>query len=270
MQLHELLNSIPAHQKTMIIDSHATTKFVELAQKEANYRLLLGTSPDLMAYETPSESPSGQWIHVGRFTQALVKQLAMHSKVTPLSSILPAVASSLDTTTPGPQRPVFVGNMEGSLLVGSGGLKEVLEAFDFSMRRNYDALALDEVNAGYQNMSRNGFPFLQLNLSYGRAFLEKGQYAAALAALQLADRNHARQAPEALLALGAAQLHNQKYEDAMTSLQEYVGLNIDSAKQLDAALQTMSELKNQRKHALLIGIDLYQEEDISPLRGRRQ
>lgn len=267
MQLHKLLNKIPASQKTMIIDSHATTTFVQLAQKDSNYRLLLGTSPDLMAYEAPSESPSGQWIHVGRFTQALVKQLAMHSKNTPLGSILPAVADSLATMTAEPQRPIYVGNMDRSLLVGSGGVKEILEAFDFSMRRNYDALSLDEVNSGYQSMSRNGFPFLQLNLSFGRAFLEKGQYAAALAALQLADRSHARQAPEALLALGAAQLHNQKYEDAMTSLQEYANLKIDPATQLDVALQTMSELKKQRKHALLIGIDQYQAEETSPLRG---
>lgn len=255
-QLHDLLNGIPSRQKMIIIDSTTTTKFVELARKKARYRLLLATSPDLQVYEGTSD----EGLPVGRFTNALVKQLAQNPTAAPLEGTLEVVANSLARGSQ-PQKPVLVGNMRAGLLTVSAALKDILEGYDFSLRCNYDALSLDEIHRGYARADENSF--LQLHLSYGRAFLEKRQFSDALEALKLAAREHSDQVPEVLLSLGMAHLHNQDYERALTSLRDYASHDVEA----QAPLQTMNKLKDQRKHAVLVGIDQYRAGEIAPLRG---
>ncbi len=50
-ELHQLMQDIPAGRKTLILDTHASERFIELARREGSYALVLASDTAEVAYE---------------------------------------------------------------------------------------------------------------------------------------------------------------------------------------------------------------------------
>ncbi|MGQ7848064.1 caspase family protein [Granulosicoccus sp. 3-233] len=257
-QLHDFANAAADKQAqtTVIVDSHATAGFVVLANRDARYRLMLGTSPEMLAYESLDTDAQV----VGQFTHALVTRLAEHEPTTPLARVLQGVTDAL-IQAPNVQEPIFIDvkeNFSDPLLENADNLDEFLDAHAFSMRQSYADLDVREILDGFDRI-RTGkvCSFPQLELSYGRALLEKKQFHRALEACLGVSVEHGSALPEADLYLSMAKLHTQDYRGARSSLQEYAGSDTAIKENLKVPLEIMQNLGNQCKHALVVGIDRY-------------
>ena len=270
-ELHHLLNHIPTRHQTVIIDADPPDKdFLELVKREASYTLILSASPHQKALEVMAENG----LHHGAFTYALIQQLSRSPLDVTLGRIMGKVVEEVQDQYPR-QTPLLIGSSAQSLFAG---LDYYLTLFDLSLRRNYSALTGDELRQRYADVLEQltTTPFPQLHYSYGRAFLEKGNYIQALHALQTAIQQSKQKYPDFIFALGIAQLRTRLYHDAIASFQQY---QVASQQYLSASdssifpdqlreIETeIAQLKNSRRYALLVGINNYSNPKIPAVQG---
>jgi tetratricopeptide (TPR) repeat protein len=264
-ELHELLNSIPAQRKTVILDTHSTWQFIELVQAQAKYTLFLASSPETQAYEHVAQVGKKQRVPVGLFTYAFTKQLEQAAPDTRQGEIADGVAREVLNIN-AQQRPQFFGRRDRPLFGGEAA-EEPLAAFDLSLRQNFAAFSLPETLARYTVLRHElgDVPFPELHYQFGCAFVEKGAYRDALTALQKALDQRQSPYPDACLQLGIAQLRLQRYQDAQATFRRYLEAVPDARGDMQEPLELIGQLLHDHKYAVLVGIDDYYDRE--PLHG---
>lgn len=253
-EFHDLINLIPASHKTLVLDTHATNQFVALASNHPSYTVFLATSPGKTASESRFED-KGRAFFSGTFTFAFVHELEQASPYTSQGKFYERLVKRMSGMEP-QQEPLWIGNSYKPLFP-TDDPTNCLEFFNFSQRLNYDNLTLEEINSRYDDVQES-FPvsFPQLHCSFGSAFLDKKDYQKALQALQAAVEQ-SQKYPEAVFALGMAQLHTQQHSEVLVTFQRYLELKPEHCDYLQKPLELLEKFRQDRKHALLIGIDEY-------------
>ena len=80
-ELHEMMNKIPAGNKTLILDTHPNNAFIDMAKKNGNYTLLLASDSAEIAYEYHFNS-NGKSLYMGLFTGVCSGALPIEKKYT--------------------------------------------------------------------------------------------------------------------------------------------------------------------------------------------
>lgn len=250
--LHVQVNRIPALSKTLIFDTHATVQFTRLAEGQANYTLFLATRPDQYAYEQTLDEKRT----MGLFTFVLSSQLGQLPLNTSQGEILKKVVEGVQIINPR-QTPLFFGRLDRPLFA-SESYEDWLRFFDFGQRQNFGALTLDELTRQYEDAQASlKVPFPELHYRFGRGFLEKGAHRRAVEALDTAAKQQEPPQPEVILALGIAQLRTQRYDDALRTFERYLQAVPADSDLMREPLELVGQLGQERKHALLVGINTY-------------
>jgi hypothetical protein len=273
-ELHQWMQDIPAGRKTLILDTHASDEFVGLARREGSYALILASDTAEIAYEWHVEV-AGEDVRCGMLTGALYQSLlsADDQMLTYGEWIAAAIgiaegASSDSRVYPQRQTPYFSG-IKSQRVFGPDDLYS--SVFEFSQRRDWPALPLDELTRLYAIFCHAlTVPHPHGHAAFGRAFLTKGADAQAITALQTAVAQAGDAAPANLVTLARAQFHAGQYAAALATLQRYAPLSAPADKAVvDELGGLLDQLAQGRKHALLVGIDQYQSQKVPPLKGAR-
>jgi tetratricopeptide (TPR) repeat protein len=263
-ELDQAIKRIPAANKVLVFDTHATYKFTALAAEQTDYTLLLATSPDKLAYEQPIKSSEDGTKHVGAFTYAFIQQIENSPPDPTAQEIMRGIEAKLEQIQPN-QKPLLFGRKENPLFSSRAESKYYLDLFSLSQRQNYNNRTLEGLSFHYQDIERDLLvPFPQLHYRFGRAFLDKSNYQLAQMALKTALEQRNGCFPEAKVALGIAQLRTQHYSKALNTFKQAEGHYKD---ELREPLALMEQLQQDRKHALLVGIDVYGDSDSYTGRG---
>lgn len=258
-ELHDRLNAIPTPHKLLLIDSNISSSFLDVAQRGGTYGLFLAAHPQQAAFEHLFAGRT-----LGRFTYVLTQEVRRMPVNATLGEIAERVTTAMARIDPH-QVPVFVGDQRQPI-THRKDLRQQLALFEFSLRRNFAAYSLEDIERYDQEAQRSfGAPFQQFYCSLDRAYLEKRAYARAEAVLQMALQQ-AQEYDDALLAIGVAQLRQQKYVDAVRSFQSYRRAT-QPPDHMEESLRLTSALQRSRKHALLVGINRYADKSLARLRG---
>jgi len=260
--LHGALKAIPAGRKTLILDTHPYIPFNKLVEADNDYELLLASDTAELTAEIKIEGERT----VGAFTCGLTRCLSTADPQTLTYGQLIDAALDAMTSLRKRQTPVLLGDREQPLFTA----REIyLRLFGFAQRRNYEAYTLPGLKSRYarfRQLVTAAHPLA--HYSFGRAFLEKGDYVAAAEALQTALAEGARDEASLTLALGRAQFGARLYDQAEVSFQRYAELNQAEAASGASELITPTETLNAgRRHALLVGINDYLDPGVRPVRG---
>ncbi len=259
-QLHNSLNAILGN-KTLILDTHANSNFIDLAHKEGNYTLFLGTSPGLMAYERRVDGK-----RYGFFTYSFVEQLRQLVASVELRHLHELVTNRIQSLG-GKQLPIFIGNSNDYFF---SNRNYFIDFFNFSQRQNYSAFTQEQIEQQYTTALKHlTVPFSEFYYSLGRAFFEKNDYQKSISNLQKSLVQTQQTNPDILLAFGTAQLFARQYSAASKTLHEYMQF-IDSptsAAQIQQILSTIKHLESPQCHALLIGVNNYLSSTVPKLCG---
>jgi uncharacterized caspase-like protein/Flp pilus assembly protein TadD len=266
MRLHNLMNAIPATHKTLILDTHPSFELIKLAEKEGDYTLLMASDAAEVAFERTFNF-DGTQVRAGLFTGVLWQTLntADPQKIT-YGTLIGAMIEGIKKLG-FDQTPVFVGyRSDGPFLP-----KDLfLRLFEFTQRRTYPAISLDAVRRLYERFCQQvSVSYPQAHLSFGLAFLEKGDGQAATKALkkslQQADGDHTG----TLLSLVRAQLETGHYNDALDSLQRYLEspLAAGTKEETNSLQASVEACAAPRRHAVLVGIGRYTTPDIPEVPG---
>ena len=207
--------------------------------------------------------------YYGLFSYELVQAVKRQPKAT-LAEIRQTVGQAIKERSASPQVPLFIGD-EAQPLIGGVKWQLYLDAFQTSLRQNYAALTLAELQAVEQRFSPlMATPYPPLFHSLGRGYIEKDAFAQALATLDKARAQAAKVGtiePELLLSLTVAQLRCQRYTDALSTLQDFVALAAERAPALAEALAVVASLSTRRLQALLVGVSKQQSVELPAAQG---
>jgi tetratricopeptide (TPR) repeat protein len=285
-ELHNLINRIPTTNKTVILDPGGS-QLLTLAEREGSYALFTAASPGQYTIEGSFEQ-ADKHIVAGLFTYHFAQQLqasnpvdvtygqiirVVSEKVKEYRDSLRGVRAKGSSGSNGlsydsGQTPQFIGNKERILFTGVEDYA-YLTLFDFSLRKNYNALTQFNLQRYASLLERVAAPFPQASYSLGRAYLEKGSYPQAIEALQTAVKQRDGNFSEATLALGFAQVGDQHYTEALANFQKYLS-SVDSpalTAQMQEPITLVESFVRGQKHALLVGINDYINPEVTDLRG---
>jgi tetratricopeptide (TPR) repeat protein len=262
-KLHEWMQGLATKHKTLILDTHPNSRLLQRARQEGDYALLIAS------IEGPTMEQTVEWqgerISMGAFTYAFVQQLQQvdPTEVT-YSQVIYPVRDVVQGYFPN-QKPDFIGPKERRLFAEAD---EYASAFEFSQRRSYEALTLEDVQARYARCrDQVRAPFPAVHASFGRAFLDKGSYEEAIAAFATAVAQRGEAEPAATLALALAQAGAQRWAEALQNLQAYVEAVPRAGAPLREAISAVEHLRLGRKTGLLVGINEYASADVPSLKG---
>ena len=264
-ELHQHLLDIPAAHKVVVLDTHVQQRLLDLVGQDNGYTLCLAENgPAGQAQELPIEG------HIyGLFSYEMIQALKRQPKAT-LEDIEQAVTQAIEERVASRQVPLFIGN-KARPLIGESDWQLYVDAFRTAQRQNYAALTLAELQVMEKRFSPlMTTPYPPLFHSLGRGYIEKDAFAQALATLNNA-RMQAKKIgyvePALLLSLTVAQLRYQRYTDALSTLQEFVGLATDQAPALAEAVAVVARLSTRRLHALLVGVSKQQAAGLPAAQG---
>jgi len=146
-----------------------------------------------------------------------------------------------------------------------------LSVLEFSQRKDWPELSIDELNKLYTIFRRKiNVPHSRGYAAFGRSFLTKDAHTRAIDALKIAAAQAGGSPSEILVPLIRAQCCAGDYPAALETFDRF-DLQTDPVKEAE-----MKELKSllgklaaERKHALLVGIDSYQNTKVPRLKGAR-
>jgi tetratricopeptide (TPR) repeat protein len=262
VELHGALKAIPAGRKTLILDTHPYTQFTSLVEADDDYELLLASDTAEMTAEILIED--GRM--AGAFTWGLTRCLATADPQRLTYGQLIDAALAAMPAFGRRQTPILFGDREQLVFA----VREIyLRLFSFAERRNYEAYTLAGLKARYSRFRQRVTAAHPLaHYSFGRAFLEAGDYDAAAEALRTALAQGARDEAAGTLALGKAQLSARLYDAATTSFRRYAELAPAevgaTARELIARTETLIA---GHHHALLVGINDYLSPQVRRVRG---
>lgn len=273
-ELHQLMQDIPAGRKTLILDTHASERLMELVRHEGSYALILASDTAEIAYESQFEI-AGERLRCGMLTSALYQSLLEADDQTLtygdwISSAIriAELASSNRDIYPQSQTPYFSG-IKNQRVFGPDDI--YLSVFEFSQRQDWPDLSLDELTKLYAIFCHAiTVPHPHGHAAFGRAFLTKNADAQAIAALQTAVAQAGDAVPANLLTLARAQFRAGQYPAALATLQHYAPLATPTDQAMVQELGGwLEKLATSRKHALLVGIDKYLSPEVPRLKGAR-
>lgn len=263
-ELHQMMNAIPSINKTLIMDTHPSIQFNEMVEKDGSYTLLLATDSAEIAYESQFEI-EGKIIQAGLFTSVLFRQLEeSQSNSITYGQLLDASIAKIRALGFN-QTPLLIGDREQLIFE-----KEIyMNLFKFARRRSYNSYTNETLEKNYSLYRKKvTAPYARMHYSFGRAFLEKGNHAAAINALQTALQQCKGNNPEALIALGRAQVSMGLYAEALASFKKYAEA---APEEMTASVRILIERTEKLifgpKHALLIGINDYLNPELTRVQG---
>jgi tetratricopeptide (TPR) repeat protein len=264
-ELHLHMNAIPAVNKMLILDTHPSSRFIEMAEKEGNYTLLLSTDSAEVSYELPLKK-EGKAVQMGLFTGVLTQLLEdSNPRTLTYGELLDATIAKIRVLG-FDQIPLLIGDRE-QLIFAREDI--YLNIFEFAQRRNYTSIepeSLHKLYIKYQNHEEFKYPLM--DYSFGCAFLEKLNYDTAINALQAAVRQRNGNYPEAVLALGKAQFSARCDSDALINFRQYAAKAPEEmAESAKLLIERTEKLVSGTKHALLVGTSDYFESSVMPVQN---
>ena len=220
-ELHQLMQDIPAGRKTLILDTHASERFIELAGREGSYALVLASDTAEIAYER-RVGIAGEEVRCGMLTGAL-DQLLRGADAQTLSygdwiASAIRIAEQASSQKPYPRRQTpYLSGIKSQCVFGPDDI--FLSIFYFSVRHDWPEMPLEELTKLY-SILRNTItvPHPHAHDAFGRAFLIKGATEQAAAALQTARRRRATRWAS-LLTLAKTRLHAGQFAGALAGLE---------------------------------------------------
>ena len=271
-ELHQSIEAIPAHRKTLVLDTHASDQLVNMAEQEGTYALILASDTAEIAYEWSVEV-DGNRLTCGMLTGAL-HQAGMQLPTDGFTYdqwVEPAIRISQDASSnavlyPNRQTPLFVGQKEWSVL---GGEDLLLPLFEFSQRRQWPEMTAGQLMKRYRFFLQSiEEPHPQANLAFGRAFLFKGEYPASVEALNRATAQLGRDNCEVLMPLLRAHLCTGEFAKAREVCQRMAAVGTaDEKAAIPSLLSRIDALAGSRRHAVLVGINRYCNRKLPGLKG---
>jgi uncharacterized caspase-like protein/Flp pilus assembly protein TadD len=264
--LHQLLNQIPAKHTLFILDGNTTSEFVEITKKTALFQLILASSPGNLPLEVYSKF-MGKFGYAGALSSTLSIVLSeVELSLLNYPELLDLVVKKL-TEKKIDQTPVFIGDAKQLVL---GQRDFYLFFWNIAQRRNYKPFETDDLKAWYDKFTKlvpSLFPLA--HLSFGRAFLHKGDYVRGVKAVHTASEQRGDKDLDAIFSLGKAHLAAQQYSEAYKNFQLAATIAKTSQKSinLDNLLQITQRLLSCSKHALLIGINDYLNVEVPHIEG---
>jgi tetratricopeptide (TPR) repeat protein len=266
-ELHELMNKIPAENKTLILDTHPNNVFIDMAKKNGNYTLLLASDSAEIAFESHFNS-NGKSLTMGLFTGVLVQELYESKRKIPTNGTLLDGSLRRIRNLGFNQTPLLIGDRDQLIFVP----KEIyLTLFDFSKRRNYSVFTIEGLIKSYSRFcTQIRIPFPEVLCSFGHAFLEKHDYHHAIESLSLAIKQREDHYQEARFLLGKAQFFITRYGEALYNLRTYDSyLSEEKTKdnKIKTIIENIEKIIVNKKYAVLVGINEYISKDVKPLKG---
>ncbi|MFB9958722.1 caspase family protein [Agromyces bracchium] len=278
-ELHAWLQAIRSRHTTIVLDTHPHRAFLELAEREGDYRVLLASDSAQMAFETSVEF-DGRLVTAGSFTTALAGELQESDPVTlTFGGLLDGVIRRLAVGGPQPESPadpdvapseisslipVLIGDRD-DLVFGESDIH--LWAFDFALRRTYPRETVERLRARRRRVPRGLTDALpSIEVSFARAFIERGAIEDARSVLETVATRDGPHAIEAVRLLAAAQLGGSRLRDAPTTLRVLAD-RIERADLRAALTEQAAQLEHTRRRALLVGIELYENGELAGVKG---
>lgn len=264
-ELHNLMNSIPSVQKTLILDTHPNPEFSSMAI-DANYVVLNAAYPGELTYES-SFFQNGIYITAGLLSYAVMEKIWSSEPTTLTQGEL--LIGSIDRmrSLGFNQNPQLIGNPNQ---VFCGREDIYLYLWEFSQRRRFASFHADSLKAKYdKHSSYEAGSFPLVHCSFGRAFIEKKCYIDAIKALKASLDLHSINSHEANLILGQAYTIIRDFSEAEKNFRAYadsVDNNLIPA-QFKDLITLNREARHCKRHALLIGIDIYKNKEVTSLKG---
>jgi len=254
-EIYDLIEAIPSFNKSLIMESGVSlgwNEFIEKVNKNNLCNLIFAASPKQFSYEIPIGDNKKRY---GYFTHCLVQELKQASEITFLQDILDQIKNTVQSKFPS-QIPFFCGDLERPFCFS------IFDIFilNFIQCRCYTALSerflnflKNEINI--QTMAT----FPDCYYSLGLAYLEKGNNAQALIALNTAIEQAKQKKEEQLFYLGIAQFNNQLYSDTYQTFQQC--FKIKNSNTYNEIITLLKKLTESKRYALLVGIDSYVNTD---------
>ena len=279
-ELHEWLQAIPSQHTTIVLDTHPRRAFMELAEREGDYHVMIASDSAQMAYETRVQI-DGELVTAGSFTSALAGQFADSDPATlTFGGLLDGVIHRLEGVagpeTPPPadspidwpesthQVPVLIGERDDLVF---GVSDEHLWAYDFTLRRTYPRESVARLRTLRRHVPSDLAESLPaLDVSFGRAFVEHHGYDEAIDTLDSVVDRAGPRAAEGLRLLAAARLGAHRLVDAAPAF-EALATRVERAEVRTALGTQAAALGEPRQFALLVGIDRYRNEGLKRPRG---
>lgn len=254
-ELHGGLTAIAAQHKMLVLDTHPSSRFIELAENHGDYTVLLASDSAQITVEGEVEI-NGARQTTGLFTAAMVTQLTSAPPESVSFGVLVAQAIAYMRDLEQKQTPLLIGDPTHPFFAEKDLF---LHGFELAQRRSYPELSPRTVAWHYSRFSQQfDFAFPELFYSLGLALHEKGLYQQASAALTTALAQKQGRYPEALLALAQAHIGTGAYDDLLqtvTKLSDYVaeGQTLRAV----TARQCAERLGTGQRYALVVGVSEY-------------
>jgi len=254
---HRLVERIPAANINIIIDSCHSGGLKYGRTRREGYNLLVSCQEDQLAAAKKMDDKDH-----GVFTYFLCQQLRLSKlRETTYDDVLAAVGEKLYEKR-FQQTPGLIGHKDQNVF----GLETYdFPFFDLSSRGKNFLFTKKNLTSRYARFkSRFSESSPKTYYFFGKAFFEEGNYQQAVGVMQSAIDRKGTHYPEAELAISMAAANLQNYGQSIKSLQSYLG-SVDSPEviaKLREAMNLAENLKNDQKHALLIGIDEYKSSSI--------
>jgi tetratricopeptide (TPR) repeat protein len=143
-----------------------------------------------------------------------------------------------------------------------------LKIFDLVDRKNFSLYTYPMLQKLYRKLKENiGVPFAKAYYTLGYAFLEKGEYENAYEVLQIAMSASKEHNPKILYSLAISYLQKRKYQESLSSIEQYIQLYPESIQSLEDIIKKIKAFSNNEKYALLVGINNYINPEIPKIKG---
>jgi tetratricopeptide (TPR) repeat protein/uncharacterized caspase-like protein len=219
-ELHEMMQAIPARKKILILDTHASTQIIDLAEKQGVYALLLASDSAEITYESQI-TINNETIDCGMLTKAIYQTLSAHpQKIWDIKSWAPEASEIVCIETKEPsqykeqQSPLFLNHTipddEYVWCFEFYHRKKSPEISAWQLQKYYDAFC-SQIHANHPR-SYNAF---------GTAFLQRKMYPQAIQAFTTAFSQSKDHFIESRLELGCAYILNGQYAEGIECVQQY-------------------------------------------------
>jgi uncharacterized caspase-like protein len=248
-ELHEQMKALPCARKTLVTDAAGHDRMLMLAERQADYTLLMGQSPGEVGYEIEVDGRYG-----GAFTRALLRALGGGDLWLDVPQAIARVtARALSFSDFGKITPRFAGDASP---IFSNRDCLLLSVCEVARHRRYETLRDDVLRAQYRWVSMFQDVPEELLRGFGQAFVEKRMLFEARDALEAACEREPV-AGDTRLSLTIAQARAVRPDEACATLRCWGAGDEMRAARLAGTLSRLEGLAGGRKYALVVGIDRY-------------
>ena len=255
VELHKLVQAIPAGNTTLILDTHPSRKLIELASTEGRYDMILASDTAEVAYELEIDL-EGVNVTCGMLTGALYQSLekvADSASMTYADWFTPAVSIAYEASQnfTQPLNPLFIGSLDRRPF---GREDPYLTAFEFFQRGRWPERSADQLQRQYRLFNHQiAAPFPQAHYAFGLAFLARRSFQMAIDALQRALDQSPKGSPEIRIALSRAQAGSGDFHAARTTLEKALPiLSAERKHEFEGLIKLLGPLEHFRRKAAIL------------------